>query len=157
MVESTYPVMVEEYGYECDSEGAGARRGGLGVRRRVRILSEQGGILQIRSGRAQRAPWGTAGGEAGSTCQNVLDPGMANERRLKGVETIHVPGNTVYLHVTPGAGGHGPPAEREASLVARDVRDGKISIARARDVYRVAVSADGIIDEAATARLRATT
>jgi len=154
MVESTYPVMVEEYGYEPDSEGAGARRGGLGVRRRIRILAPEGGILQIRSGRAKQAPWGTAGGQPGTTCQNVLNPGTPNERRLRGVETMHVPGDTVYLHVTPGAGGHGAPEERELDLVARDVRDGKISVTRALAVYRVAVSADGVVDEAETARLR---
>ena len=65
-----------------------------------------------------------------------------------------VHGDTVYLHVTPGAGGYGPPAERDPELVARDVRDGKISVARAREVYRVAFSADGTIDRAETARLR---
>jgi N-methylhydantoinase B len=65
-----------------------------------------------------------------------------------------VPGGTVYLHVTPGAGGYGPPVEREPELVARDVRDGKISPARAREVYRVAVSPRGELDAAQTARLR---
>ena len=29
--------------------------------------------------------------------------------------------------VTPGAGGYGVPAERDPALVARDVRDGKVS------------------------------
>jgi N-methylhydantoinase B len=154
MVESTYPVMVEEYAYEPDSEGPGARRGGLGVRRRVRILSESGGILQIRSGRAQQPPWGTAGGQPGTSCQNVLNPGTPDERRLKGLETIHVPGDTVYLHVTPGAGGHGAPSERDPQLVARDVRDGKISVERAKSIYRVAVTAEGVIDQRATVELR---
>jgi N-methylhydantoinase B len=56
--------------------------------------------------------------------------------------------------VTPGAGGHGPARERDPRLVAADVRNGKISVARARDVYRVAVSADGSIDERGTAALR---
>ena len=154
MVESTYPVMVEEYGFEPDSEGPGARRGGLGVRRKVRILAEEGGILQIRSGRAQLPPWGTAGGQPGTTCQNVLNPGTPNECKLRGLETMHVPAGTVYLHVTPGAGGHGDPAQREPRLVARDVRDGKVSMTRAREIYCVAVSADGVIDVAVTARLR---
>ncbi len=39
MMESTYPVMVEEYGYVPDSEGAGRHCGGLGVRRRIRVLA----------------------------------------------------------------------------------------------------------------------
>jgi N-methylhydantoinase B len=67
---------------------------------------------------------------------------------------MHVPADTVYLHVTPGAGGYGPAVEREPELVARDVRDGKVSVARAREIYRVAVTADGTIDRAETARLR---
>lgn len=154
MVESTYPVMVEEYGYEPDSEGAGRRRGGLGVRRKVRLLAPQGGVLQLRSGRSKQRPWGFAGGEQGTSCRNVLNPGTPQERTLKGLETMHVPADTVYLHVTPGAGGYGPAAEREPELVARDVRDGKISVKRAREVYRVAVSQAGIMDAAETARLR---
>jgi N-methylhydantoinase B len=152
MVESTYPVMVEEYGYEPDSEGAGRRRGGLGVRRKVRLL--QDGVLQLRSGRSKQRPWGFAGGEQGTSCRNILDPGTPQERALKGLETMPVRGDTVYLHVTPGAGGYGPPAERDPELVARDVRDGKVSVARAREVYRVAVNAEGTIDRAETARLR---
>jgi len=154
MVESTYPVMVEEYGYEPDSEGAGRRRGGLGVRRKVRFLAPEGGVLQIRSGRSEQRPWGFAGGLEGTPCRNLLDPGTPQERALRGLETLHVPGGTVYLHVTPGAGGYGPPVEREPELVARDVRDGKISPARAREVYRVAVSPRGELDAAQTARLR---
>ncbi|HXU41174.1 MAG TPA: hydantoinase B/oxoprolinase family protein [Burkholderiales bacterium] len=154
MVESTYPVMVEEYGYEPDSEGAGRRRGGLGVRRKVRLLAPQGGVLQLRSGRSKQRPWGFAGGEQGTSCRNILNPGTPQERTLKGLETMHVPGDTVYLHVTPGAGGYGPAAEREPDLVARDVRDGKVSVKRARDVYRVSVSREGVLENAETARLR---
>lgn len=155
MVECTYPVMVEEYGYQPDSEGAGRYRGGLGVRRRIRVLAPAGGILQIRSGRASQPPWGVNGGYDGTCCQNVLDPGTPQERRLRGNETMHVPAGTVYLHVTPGAGGYGAPELRAAELAARDVRDGKISTRRVREVYRVAVSEDGVIDGAETARLRA--
>jgi N-methylhydantoinase B len=155
MVESTYPVMVEEYGYEPDSEGAGRRRGGLGVRRKVRLLAPQGGVLQLRSGRSKQRPWGFNGGEQGTSCKNLLNPGTPQEKALRGLETMHVPGDTVYLHVTPGAGGYGPPAEREPELVARDVLDGKISVKRARDVYKVAVSREGAVNTEETARLRA--
>ncbi|MBV9750363.1 MAG: hydantoinase B/oxoprolinase family protein [Acetobacteraceae bacterium] len=154
MVESTYPVMVEEYGFQSDSEGPGRHRGGLGVRRRVRILAPEGGVLQIRSGRAMQAPWGIDGGGAGSVCQNVLNPGTPDERRLRGLETLYVPAGTVYLHVTPGAGGHGDPRRRDPARVAMDVRDGKISPARARSAYAVAVAADGTLDDDETARLR---
>ena len=65
-----------------------------------------------------------------------------------------MPGDTVYLHVTPGAGGHGAPSERDPQLVARDVLDGKVSVERAKTIYRVAVTAEGVIDERATLELR---
>jgi N-methylhydantoinase B len=154
MVEATYPVMVEEYAYEPDTEGPGLHRGGLGVRRQVRVLSPDGAILQVRSGRTMQRPWGIAGGGEGTSCQNLLNPGTANEHKMRGLETIHVPYGTVYRHVTPGAGGYGHAGARDPHLVARDVRDGKISVARAHDVYRVDVSPDGIIDEAKTTQLR---
>ncbi len=91
MVEATYPVMVEEYAYEPDSEGPGRHRGGLGVRRQIRVLSPDGAILQVRSGRTMQRPWGIAGGGEGTSCQNVLDPGTPDERNMRGLETIHVP------------------------------------------------------------------
>jgi N-methylhydantoinase B len=146
--------MVEEYAYEPDTEGAGRHRGGLGVRRQIRVLSSDGAILQVRSGRTMQRPWGIAGGGEGTTCQNILNPDTPNEQKMRGLETIHVPWGTVYRHVTPGAGGYGPPIERDPELVARDVRDGKVSTSRAREVYRVEVSVDGVIDVDKTAELR---
>ena len=154
MVEATYPVMVEEYAYEPDTEGAGRHRGGLGVRRQIRVLSPSGAILQVRSGRTMQRPWGIAGGKEGTTCQNILNPDTPKEHKMRGLETVHVPCGTVYRHVTPGAGGYGRPSERDPRLVAGDVRDGKISASRAREVYRVEVSADGVIDAGKTAELR---
>jgi N-methylhydantoinase B len=35
------------------------------------------------------------------------------------------PGESVTI-VTPGAGGYGPPTEREPLLVTRDIRDGNV-------------------------------
>jgi N-methylhydantoinase B len=55
---------------------------------------------------------------------------------------------------TPGGGGWGDPARRDPALVARDVANGFVSPAAAREVYRVALAADGQVDAAATASLR---
>jgi N-methylhydantoinase B len=61
---------------------------------------------------------------------------------------------------TTGGGGWGDPLERETELVERDVIEGKVSLAAARDDYGVVLTpASGtdsfLIDEAATAALRA--
>jgi N-methylhydantoinase B len=37
--------------------------------------------------------------------------------------------------ITPGAGGYGLPAERERGAVARDLAEGVIDAATARDIY----------------------
>jgi N-methylhydantoinase B len=54
-----------------------------------------------------------------------------------------------------GGGGWGAPQLREPQRVADDVRQGYVSVGRARDTYAVALHGDGTVDEAATARLRA--
>jgi N-methylhydantoinase B len=62
--------------------------------------------------------------------------------------------------VTTGGGGWGDPLEREPEWVQRDVIEGKVSLAAARDDYGAVLhEADGkdpfVIEEAATAALRA--
>jgi len=48
----------------------------------------------------------------------------------------------------------GDPAMRDPAMVARDVRDGLVSTENARVHYKVAIGADGTLDEAATTQLR---
>ena len=57
------------------------------------------------------------------------DPASARRRRSRSR-----PGDTVSYR-TCGGGGYGPPAERDRELVARDVREGKVSVERARVEY----------------------
>ena len=63
------------------------------------------------------------------------------------------PGDVVSVQ-TPGGGGYGDPLERDPEAVLEDVRDGKVSVARAEGAYGVVV-ADGELDAAATERCRA--
>ena len=53
-----------------------------------------------------------------------------------------------------GGGGWGDPRRRDPKAVARDVLDGVVSLAAAREVYGVAVDPAGAVDVAATGRLR---
>ena len=57
--------------------------------------------------------------------------------------------------VTGGGGGFGDPLTRPAEAVAADVVDGYLSAERACSDYGVVIAADGVVDEAATAALRA--
>ncbi len=64
------------------------------------------------------------------------------------------PGQKVRLE-TPGGGGFGDPVTRDPARVARDVRLGYVSRDAARRDYKVALRRDGVVDDAATASLRA--
>ena len=56
---------------------------------------------------------------------------------------------------TAGGGGFGPAHERDPEAVLRDVREGKISRARAREAYGVAIEpGEWAVDLAETSRLR---
>ena len=56
--------------------------------------------------------------------------------------------------MTQAGGGYGPPWEREPERVLEDVQEGNVSRARARDVYRVAITDELAIDWEATRVLR---
>jgi N-methylhydantoinase B len=81
----------------------------------------------------------------------------SSSTELRAKTTLELrPGQTISVQ-TPGGGGYGDPRRREPAAVLRDVREGKISPERARDVYRVALTLDLLsVHEAATARLRET-
>src|SRR5439155_844436 len=57
------------------------------------------------------------------------------ETRLPAKTTLEVlPGDTISYR-TCGGGGYGPPLDRDPERVARDVREGKVSLERAKAVY----------------------
>ena len=66
---------------------------------------------------------------------------------------VVAPGETV-VSISSGAGGYGPPWERDPRRVVRDVAEGFVSRARAVEVYGVAVDENGALDEARTEELR---
>jgi N-methylhydantoinase B len=151
--ELNYPVRILRYELVEDSDGAGRWRGGLGVRKDY-LFPDQAVTFSILSDRDRDGPWGLFGGEPGRAAEYVLDPD-GEARRLSSKTTLELePGDSISYR-TCGGGGFGPPAERDPALVLRDVVDGKVSLERARDVYRVAVDLGArTVDEAATRRLR---
>ena len=56
--------------------------------------------------------------------------------------------------MTPGGGGYGNAWARDPALVARDVGRGYYTAEQARELFGVALTADGAVDAAATASLR---
>ncbi len=130
--ELNYPVRVTRLSLLEDSEGAGRFRGGLGLRKD--FLFDRPTTFTVLADRTARGPCGAFGGQDGRPAEYVLVRG-GEERRLPAKCTIEVEPGDVVSYRTCGGGGYGPPAERDPELVARDVREGKVSERRAREVY----------------------
>ena len=149
--ELNYPVRIDGLSLLPDSAGPGRFRGGLGLRKDYRFDLHT--TFTVLADRDRAGPWGAFGGHAGSVAEYVLVRD-GRETRLGSKSTVElVPGDVVSVR-TCGGGGYGPPEDREPERVLRDVHEGKVSVERARDVYRVAV-VDSRLDEAATEVLRA--
>jgi N-methylhydantoinase B len=155
--ESRFPLLVERVGLAVDSGGAGEYRGGLGYRKDIRMLTDAH-FMSIAD-RSILACWGVRGGRAGRPFSVTIDPGGPDEREvdaLADAEPVRA-GELIRIRTT-GGGGWGDPLDRRVEAVARDVRDGKVSVAGARDDYGVVLTgapADPAVDVTATAELRA--
>jgi N-methylhydantoinase B len=126
-LEMEYPLLVEEYALVPDSGGAGRYRGGLGLRRTIRVLAGEAMFLGTLD-RARVAPWGVFGGAPGGRGALVRNAGTPSAEALEGkVAGLRLGEGEAVTIVTPGAGGYGPPTEREAAARERDLREGKVS------------------------------
>ena len=105
----------------------------------------------LRDGYIDNPARGRDGGGKGAPGRVSL--GSGKPIRSKGRQSV--PGGDFIRLELPGGGGFGNPAERDADQVAADVADGLISRDMAECDYRVALTANGMVDRAATARLRA--
>jgi N-methylhydantoinase B len=152
-IELNYPVRITRYQLVEDSEGAGMFRGGLGLRRDY-LFPDHQASFSLLSDRDRWGPWGLFGGLAGRKAEYVLNP-YTQPRPLGSKVTIELEPGDVVSFRTCGGGGYGPPEQRSPELVLRDVRDGKVSVRRASDVYLVAIDTRSwTVDAARTAELR---
>ncbi|MFC4531766.1 hydantoinase B/oxoprolinase family protein [Sphaerisporangium dianthi] len=150
--EARWPFRVERLGLARDSGGPGLYRGGLGYDKHVRMLRDAS-FMSIAD-RSILACWGVNGGRAGRpflvTVGGKEMEGLVDDFPVKAGEIVRVR--------TTGGGGWGSPYDRDAELVAADVRDGKVSPEGARDDYGVILHGpadDPVVDAAATGELRA--
>lgn len=138
--EARWPFIVERLGLAADSGGPGERRGGLGYEKHIRMLRDAH-YMSIAD-RSILSCWGVNGGRAGRPFRVTIDPGGPNEREMDGLTDAEpVRAGEVIRIRTTGGGGWGDPLARDPAAVARDVRDGKVSAAGARDDYGVVLTA----------------
>ncbi|MFC4948879.1 hydantoinase B/oxoprolinase family protein [Pseudonocardia sp. GCM10023141] len=134
-IERDDPMLVRSYGLVDDTGGAGRYRGGMAVGRALELLAPEA-RLSLRSHRNATPPYGLHGGHPGATSKTWLV--RDGERQLLPAKvTLAVQAGDVIEHHTASGGGVGDPALRDRDELLRDVRDGKVSVATARDVYGV--------------------
>lgn len=103
-LEYSYPFLVTEYSIRRDSGGEGRFRGGEGIVREIRLLSD--GEVTVLSERREIPPYGLSGGKPGRVGRNiVVKGGVVSERPGKFYERLEK-GDIVRIE-TPGGGGYG--------------------------------------------------
>jgi N-methylhydantoinase B len=140
--ESMMPFRIEEFSLREDSAGAGKFRGGMGFRKRYRILRPC--LLGTNLDRTKYPPWGAqGGGEAKPGRFTLVKAGSTTEQSVEKENAYRLePGDVVCVE-TGGGGGHGSPAERSLDLIQRDLDAGYVTAAAAERDYGVRIGSDG--------------
>ncbi len=105
VLETRFPVLVEEFAIRAGSGGAGAHRGGDGATRRIRFRrAMQAAIL---SNRRVVPPFGLAGGGDGAVGANRVERCDGSVKTLASTAIVEMEEGDVFVIETPGGGGYG--------------------------------------------------
>ena len=107
ILEWRYPVVLESFGINRGSGGAGRWRGGDGSVRRIRFLEAMD--LTVLSQHRIVAPYGLAGGEDGRCGRNWVERTDGTRDEMTGQDHRRVAAGDVFVLETPSGGGYGPP------------------------------------------------
>jgi N-methylhydantoinase B len=153
--ESDTPLIVEERSLVGDSGGPGKMRGGLGRKMVIRVPDDEYApegptSIAVQAGRFKYAPQGLFNAKAGSMAKFLIN-GQSGDP--SGLTLVHN-GDVVEFH-SAGGGGYGDPWQRDPEAVEADVRNGYVSIEKARQDYGVVVDTATLqVNPAATDKLR---
>ena len=156
VLETRFPLFIEWSRLGLDSGGPGRRRGGLGMRRSLRLTRGEARYSLLADG-AVMPPFGVVGGDSGGTVESfVVRPDgsiieFASPGKVGG--QVMETGDAVVLQ-SAGGGGYGDPLDRDPEEVASDMRDDYVSEQVAEAVYGVALTPDGAVDADGTTALR---
>jgi N-methylhydantoinase B len=153
IIESTFPLFVEKSELIQDSGGAGKRRGGLGSRLYLRLLSPAIFYSFIEKGKSPH--WGFDGGKDGLRNYALIqsrDKGTFEVLKTSGIPLAA--GDSVTV-TAGGGGGYGSPYERTIEEVRMDVINGYVSAEKAEEDYGVIISSQTMeVDLTATQKRR---
>ena len=107
VLETRFPVRVDEFSIRRGSGGAGTWRGGDGIVRRLRFLEEM--TATVLSLHRKIPPHGAAGGAPGATGRNAVERSDGSVEELRGSDQADMAPGDVFVMETPGGGGYGRP------------------------------------------------
>jgi N-methylhydantoinase B len=154
IMESWYPVLVQERSVQRGVNGAGAHRSGGG---RYMRFQPYGGELtgQMLGLREATALEGAAGGFPGSTAEFWITHQDGRSERISGKASgVVLRGGDTFEFWTGSSGGVGDPLDREPDAVAHDVATGYLGAEDAGRVYGVVLDGDGAPDVEASSSAR---
>ena len=134
--EQRYGLLVDRFGFNVAEGGEGKHRGGRGLVREYRVLSDSGATVTATFGRHKYAPWGVGGGRPGSN--NYLEFLHKDGRVSKPfgkVARYALAKDEVVRLVTATGGGWGDPAERDRAAIEDDLKNELITPEIARAAY----------------------
>ena len=105
VLETRFPVLLEEFSIRRGSGGDGANRGGDGAVRRIRFLEPL--TAAILSNHRRTAPFGAAGGEDGAVGINRVERADGSVEQLGATAEVEMAAGDVFVIETPGGGGFG--------------------------------------------------
>lgn len=149
VLESVYPLRVEQVALLPDSGGAGRRRGGLGSVHEFTFLART--VLSGFADRHAIAPYALAGGRPGAANRFLFR--RAGSAEWRGIEAftrdpskfsglVAEPGDGIRV-VNGGGGGYGDPATRDPAALARDLAEGLVTPRGAARDYGAASAREG--------------
>ncbi|WP_428678698.1 hydantoinase B/oxoprolinase family protein [Sphingopyxis sp.] len=105
VMETRFPVIVEEFSIRKGSGGAGRWRGGDGATRRIRFREAM--AANILANRRRIAPSGLAGGKDAAPGSNRVERVDGSVEMLAATGSADVQAGDVFVIETPGGGGYG--------------------------------------------------
>jgi N-methylhydantoinase B len=155
LIEVDTVLRVRRFELVPDSQSAGRHQGGAALLIELENTAYEATITVRGMNRFHFRPWGFRSGECGRLGVAVLNPGRPGERQLGKIDVLKMAAGDVLRIVTSAGGGFGDPLARDPDRIARDLRAGLVTAARAAAAYGVVFDAAGGIDPAATEARRA--
>jgi len=123
ITESVAPVLITRRELRPDSGGAGRFRGGLGQHIEMRAANGADVLLFLSVERIKNPARGRMGGGDGAPGRIRIGDGPD----LPGKGEVRIPSGQTLIFQTPGGGGFGDAALRDATAALRDIRQGLVT------------------------------